>query len=300
MSPEHSHQYNRKKKSEIYTFSPKISLHQSLYKCVNIHVRYSNCVNIPGYCSFAFHFLIISHLCSLSTLSLSLSLARSQPRKNWSLSHIPWLVSLQGLSCRHSPPPSQLWFFLLAISVTLSHRFPSFSWYSLKLQVLGKICWKICWLLGLLERQKLGFDIWEAKKCRSWKFCWVLIFEKLGFGDFVGRLEWKKVDLKENFHGSGYLFWVMCTPNLSLTGSTYTWAHNLFVLWVLSFLLWVVPCSETQLHALVFVNSSLFPHRVAPLTTDIVTLFSPELPTLTSHSILLFIAWDEWRCYVTS
>ena len=60
---------------KIYTFSPKISLHQSLYKCVNIHVRYSNCVNIPSYCSFAFHFLIISHLCSLSTLSLSLSLS---------------------------------------------------------------------------------------------------------------------------------------------------------------------------------------------------------------------------------
>nr|POF02925.1 hypothetical protein CFP56_25625 [Quercus suber] len=27
------------------------------------------------------------------------------------------------------------------------------------------------------------------------------------FGDFVERLEWKKVDLKENFYGSGYLFW---------------------------------------------------------------------------------------------
>ena len=84
-----------KKKVKIYTFSPKISLHQSLYKCVNIHVRYSNCVNIPDYCSFAFHFLIISHLCSLSTLSLSLSLslslARSQPRKiDLSLTYHGW------------------------------------------------------------------------------------------------------------------------------------------------------------------------------------------------------------------
>ena len=35
-----------------------------------------------------------------------------------------------------------------------------------------------------------------------------MIFEKLGFRDFVERLEWKKVDLKENVHGSGYLFWV--------------------------------------------------------------------------------------------
>ena len=27
---------------------------------------------------------------------------------------------------------------------------------------------------------------------------------KLGFGDFVERLEWKKVDLKENVHGRDF------------------------------------------------------------------------------------------------
>ena len=144
-----------------------------------------------------------------SLFSLSLSLCHVPTPEKIDLSHIPWPVSLQGPSCCHSPPPSQLWFFLLVISVSLSLTdFPLSHGVVSNRMFWVNICCKICWLLGLLERQKLGFDIWEAKKRRSWKFCWVLIFEKLGFGDFVERLEWKKVDLKENVHGSGYLFWV--------------------------------------------------------------------------------------------
>ena len=67
-------------------------------------------------------------------------------------------------------------------------------------------------------------------------------------------------------------------PTVSLTSSIYTWAHNLFILWVLSFLLWVVPCSETQLHTLASANSYLFPHRIAPFSIDTVPLFLPFSP----------------------
>ena len=41
-------------------------------------------------------------------------------------------------------------------------------------------------------------------------------------------------------------------------GFTYTWAHNLFILWVLSFLLWVVLCLKTQLHSLLSLRIPLF------------------------------------------
>ena len=37
----------------------------------------------------------------------------------------------------------------------------------------------------------------------------------------------------------------LCAPKIWLLGSTSTWAHNLFVLWALGFLLWVVLCLVT-------------------------------------------------------
>ena len=70
--------------------------------------------------------------------------------------------------------------------------------------------------------------------------------------------------------------------------------------WVLDFLLWVIPFTETQVHTLVYTNSTFFPFQVTLPTANIIILcspFSPKLPTPTPHSILLFIAWDKWRCY---
>ena len=43
------------------------------------------------------------------------------------------------------------------------------------------------------------------------------------------------------------LFIVVVVPAKSeVDGPILTWAHNLLVIWVLDFLLWVVPYTETQ------------------------------------------------------
>ena len=55
----------------------------------------------------------------------------------------------------------------------------------------------------------------------------------------------------------------MCIPKIWFLGSTFTWTHNLFVLWVLGFLLWVVLCLMTQMHSY-FLKPFSLPHRVTP------------------------------------
>ena len=90
-------------------------------------------------------------------------------------------------------------------------------------------------------------------------------------------------------------------PKVGLTDFTYNWAHNLFVSWVLGFLLWVVLCLETQSLTLVFTTLSLslsqshFPFFWDSPST--LCVFFLGLPTPTSKSVLLFIAWGEWRCH---
>ena len=59
-----------------------------------------------------------------------------------------------------------------------------------------------------------------------------------------------------------YLGLPLCIHKIWLLGSASTWAHNLFVLWTLGFLLWVVLCSRTQVHSYFFKPFSL-PHKVA-------------------------------------
>ena len=89
-------------------------------------------------------------------------------------------------------------------------------------------------------------------------------------------------------------------PKIWLLGSTSTWAHNLFVLWALGFLLWVVLCSVTQIYSL-FLNSSHYLSKLSPFSLRVVArfflMFSPISPTPIPHSLLIFIGQDEWRCY---
>ena len=79
-------------------------------------------------------------------------------------------------------------------------------------------------------------------------------------------------------HGHGRSLWTnwrwtnfsvsyqyLCLPNIGLTGSTYNWAHNLFVLWALGFLLWVGLCLETQSLTIVFASPPLSPTKSLPL-----------------------------------
>ena len=103
----------------------------------------------------------------------------------------------------------------------------------------------------------------------------------------------------------------VCAPKIWLMGLTYTWAHNLFVQWVLRFLLWVVLGSETLLHSLwsLLRASLVFLTKLPPLLLiwlPYFLSFSPQnhpcpldghffpcvflrvFSTLTSHSILLF------------
>ena len=75
-------------------------------------------------------------------------------------------------------------------------------------------------------------------------------------------------------------------------GSTCIWAQNLFISWASCFLLWVIFCSESQLCTR-FRKPSFSPDIVIL----ILSIFSLELPTPFSQSILLFIAWGEWRCH---
>ena len=53
-------------------------------------------------------------------------------------------------------------------------------------------------------------------------FCW---------SENIGRMENNKVDVRAKIEAGG---------------PTLTWAHNLFMIWVLNFLLWVAPYTETQ------------------------------------------------------
>ena len=93
----------------------------------------------------------------------------------------------------------------------------------------------------------------------------------------------------------------MCVPKVGLTDFTYNWAHNLFVSWVLGFLLWVVLCLETQSLTLVLTTLSLsltqshFPFFWDSPST--LCVFFLGFPTHTSKSVLLFIARGEWRCH---
>ena len=76
------------------------------------------------------------------------------------------------------------------------------------------------------------------------------------------------------------------------------WAHNLFVLWALGFLLQVALHSE---YTLISSNPSLFLTNSLPFSLRVVALFSqcslqnyqPPIP----HSLLLFIGQDKQRCY---
>ena len=81
---------------------------------------------------------------------------------------------------------------------------------------------------------------------------------------------------------------------------TYNWVHNLFVLWVLGFLLWVVIRLETQSLTLVFATSSLS-LKTTPPSFGIVPLLSvcssQNCQPLPSKHVLLFIARGEWRCH---
>ena len=60
------------------------------------------------------------------------------------------------------------------------------------------------------------------------------------------------------------------------------WAHNLFVLWALSFLQRVILCSATQIHSCLPKLFSL-PHRVIPFLPQsnhsFLSMFPLELPT---------------------
>ena len=90
-------------------------------------------------------------------------------------------------------------------------------------------------------------------------------------------------------------------PKFDCQAQPFTWAHNLFVLWALSFLLWVILCSETQCtpnsvnpsppftsqrHSLFLLVWSLF-----------FSIFSLDFPTSSFPLIPLFMALDKWRCY---
>ena len=50
----------------------------------------------------------------------------------------------------------------------------------------------------------------------------------------------------------------MCVPKIKPMGWSNAWAHNLFVLWALNFLLWIVLDLETQMHTLVSLSTLLF------------------------------------------
>ena len=94
----------------------------------------------------------------------------------------------------------------------------------------------------------------------------------------------------------------MCVPNVGLTGSTYNWAHNLFILWVLNFLLWVILHSETQSLIFVFACPS-FSHKATPLSFGIVPLLSMcspqncQPPHLNPFSPLFSSRWVEVSDY---
>ena len=73
----------------------------------------------------------------------------------------------------------------------------------------------------------------------------------------------------------------VCTPKIKPMGWSNDWAHNLFVLWALDFLQWVVPDSETQMQALVSLIPLLFLVSLSLLTAT--PLWSPP-PLSSSHS----------------
>ena len=63
-------------------------------------------------------------------------------------------------------------------------------------------------------------------------------------------------------------------------GWSNAWSHNLFVLWALDFLLWVVPDSKTQMHTLVSLSPLLFLVLLSLLTATP----PPPPPPPSSHS----------------
>ena len=86
-------------------------------------------------------------------------------------------------------------------------------------------------------------------------------------------------------------------PKFGYWAQPFTWAHNLFVLWALSFLLWVILCSETQCTP-DSSNPPPFTSRSHSLFLLVWSLFfSPDFPTSSSPLIPLFMALDKWRCY---
>ena len=77
---------------------------------------------------------------------------------------------------------------------------------------------------------------------------------------------------------------LLCIPEVGLMDFTYNWAHNLFILWALGFLLWVVLRLETQSLTLVFTTPSLS-HKATSLSFGIVPLLSSCLIFRVSNSL---------------
>ena len=104
-----------------------------------------------------------------------------------------------------------------------------------------------------------------------------------------------------NFNIYIYIYIYMRVPKVGLTGFTYNWAHNLFVLWTLGFLLWVVLRLETPLLLFLQLPPSLsLSLKATPPFFGIVLLSvcsTQNCQPPSSQSILLYIAWGEWRCH---
>ena len=83
---------------------------------------------------------------------------------------------------------------------------------------------------------------------------------------------------------------------MRLTGLSNTWAHNQFVIWVLDFLLWVNFSSETQQHN-IFLQIPLLSLVLLSLYLLTFVPFGIIQPPPLLHSLLLFIAQDQWRDY---
>ena len=65
----------------------------------------------------------------------------------------------------------------------------------------------------------------------------------------INKLQQPNYECLNLFFVIGNLFFVIgnyAYPKFGYWAQPFTWAHNLFVLWALSFLLWVILCSETQ------------------------------------------------------
>ena len=78
-------------------------------------------------------------------------------------------------------------------------------------------------------------------------------------------------------------------------GQSVSWAHNLFVLWTLCFLLRVILCSETQ--SLTLVPAGLSPpfSQSHPLFSEVVTLLSfCLLLSVSNHPLLLILVSYSW------